>query len=202
MRRNHLNVRSCRGLPSELRTHRMSASHPQIECVEKQSVEFAAASPAHQPWLQPCGLPSSASRVAGENGPSVRRAFGHAASPRRRTRHPGLPASRARPSPAAPPDCALVCFAGKTIPPLHPPPASGRAVCLLGSGKPTVKTHTHERGSISSGWPPNQPASRIAKLFGKGGARGGVSPVIDGAPVVGGAPGKLLRPASRRLRRP
>ena len=60
----------------------------------------------------------------------------------------------------------------KTIPPLHPSSASGRAVCLLGSGKPTVKTHTHECGSISSGWPPNQPASRIAKLFGEGGARG------------------------------
>ena len=60
----------------------------------------------------------------------------------------------------------------KTIPPLHPSPASGRAVCLLVSGKPTVKTHTHERGSISSGWPPNQPASRIAKLFGAGGACG------------------------------
>lgn len=60
----------------------------------------------------------------------------------------------------------------KTIPPLHPSPASGRAVCLLGSGKPTVKTHTHECGSISSGWPPNQPASRIAKLFGEGGACG------------------------------
>ena len=69
-------------------------------------------------------------------------------------------------------------------------------------GQTYRQTHTHERGSISSGWPPNQPASRIAKLFGKGGARGGVSPVIDGAPVVGGAPGKLLRPASRRLRRP
>ena len=61
---------------------------------------------------------------------------------------------------------------GKTIPPLHPSPASGRSVCLLGSGKPTVKTHTHERGSISSGWPPNQPASRIAKLFGEDGACG------------------------------
>ena len=50
----------------------------------------------------------------------------------------------------------------KTLPPLHPSSASGRAVCLLGSGKPAVKTHTHECGSISSGWPPNQPASRIA----------------------------------------
>ena len=58
---------------------------------------------------------------------------------------------------------------GKTILPLHPSSASGRAVCLLGSGKPTLKTHTHECGSISSGWPPNQPASRIAKLFGEGG---------------------------------
>ena len=62
---------------------------------------------------------------------------------------------------------------GKTIPPLHPSPASGQAVCLLRSVKPTVNTHTHECGSISSGWPPNQPASRIAKLFGEGGARGG-----------------------------
>ena len=62
---------------------------------------------------------------------------------------------------------------GKTIPPLHPSPASGQAVCLLRSVKPTVNTHTHECGSMSSGWPPNQPASRIAKLFGEGGARGG-----------------------------
>lgn len=36
--------------------------------------------------------------------------------------------------------------------------------------------HTHECGSISSGWPPNQPASRIAKLFGEGGARGAGRP--------------------------
>ena len=50
------------------------------------------------------------------NGPSVRRAFGHAASPRRCAWHSGLPASRARPSPAAPPDCALVCFAGQNDP--------------------------------------------------------------------------------------
>ena len=64
-----------------------------------------------------------------------------------------------------------VLLESKTIPPLHPSPASGRAVCLLGSVKPTVKTHTHECGSISSGWPPNQPASRIAKLFGERGAR-------------------------------
>ena len=91
---------------------------------------------------------------------------------------------------------------GKTIPPLHPSPASGRAVCLLGSGKPTVKTHTHECGSISSGWPPNQPASRIAKLFGEGGACGGGGPVRERAHVSGAARGKLLRPASRRLRRP
>ena len=174
MRRNHLNVRSCRGLPSELRTHRMSASHPQIECVEKQSVEFAAASPLHQSWSEPCGLPSSASRVAGENGPSVRRAFGHAASPRRCARHSGLPASRARPSPAAPPDCALVCFARQNDPaaPSVSRVRSGRLPAQVGQTY-RQHTHTHECGSISSGWPPNQPASRIAKLFGEGGARGG-----------------------------
>ena len=65
----------------------------------------------------------------------------------------------------------------KTIPPLHPSPASGRAACLLASGKPAVKTHTRECGSISSGWPPNQPASRIAKLFGEGRVSGQVGPV-------------------------
>ena len=60
------------------------------------------------------------------------RAFGHSASLRRCAQHPGLPVSRARRSLAVPPDYALVCFAkGKTIPPLHPPHASGRAVCLL-----------------------------------------------------------------------
>ena len=64
----------------------------------------------HRPAVLPVGLPRSASRVAGENGPSVRRAFGHAASPRRCAWRPGLPASRARFSLAAPPDCALVCF--------------------------------------------------------------------------------------------
>ena len=58
----------------------------------------------------PDGLPRSVRQVAGENGPAVRRAFGHAASPRRSARHPGLPVSRARRSLAAPPDCALVCF--------------------------------------------------------------------------------------------
>ena len=98
------------------RRSKRPVSARQVECVEKQSVEFAAASPLHQSWSEPCGLPSSASRVAGENGPSVRRAFGHAASPRRRTRHPGLPASRARRSPAAPPDCAAVSFAGQNDP--------------------------------------------------------------------------------------
>ena len=79
---------------------------------------------------------------------------------------------------------------------------SGPTACLLASGKPGVKTHTHEYGSISSGWPPNQPASRIAKLFGEGGASGEVNRAREGALVVSTALGKLLRPASWRLRRP
>ena len=53
----------------------------------------------------------SASRVAGENGPAVRRACGHAALPRRRTWRPGLPVSRARRDPATPAVSTLVCFA-------------------------------------------------------------------------------------------
>ena len=140
----------------------------------------------------------------GRYRPLADRAFGHAASPRRRAQSPVCPPRGARRSPAAPTDCALVCFGQGPKPSLHfirlPRPVAPFA-CSCRANLPS-NTHTHERGSISSGWPPNQPASRIAKLFGKGGARGGVSPVIDGAPVVGGAPGKLLRPASRRLRRP
>jgi hypothetical protein len=79
---------------------------------------------------------------------------------------------------------------------------SGPTACLLVSGKPGVKTHTHEYGSISSGWPPNQPASRIAKLFGKSGVCGEVSRAREGAPFVGVVLRKLLRPASWWLRRP
>ena len=90
----------------------------------------------------------------------------------------------------------------KTIPPLHPPACPAPAACLLASGKPGVKTHTHEYGSISSGWPPNQPASRIAKLFGEGGASGEVNRARKVCAVVSTALGKLLRPASWRLRRP
>ena len=79
---------------------------------------------------------------------------------------------------------------------------SGPTACLLVSGKPGVKTHTHEYGSISSGWPPNQPASRIAKLFVKGCLGGEGGRARDAALVVRAALGKLLRPASWRLRRP
>jgi len=79
---------------------------------------------------------------------------------------------------------------------------SGPTACLLVSGKPGVKTHTHEYGSISSGWPPNQPASRIAKLFGEGGASGEVNRARKVVRVVSTALGKLFRPASWRLRRP
>lgn len=120
-----------------------------------------AASPARQPCrrgerpfgpsrIRPCGL-----TAASHPGPRFARL-----------------ASTSLPGRSAGLRSGLFWPEAKTIPLLHPSPASGRAVCLLGSGKPTVKTHTHERGSISSGWPPNQPASRIAKLFGEGGACG------------------------------
>ena len=153
---------------------------------------------------EPCGLPSSASRVAGENGPSVRRAFGHAASPRRRARHPGLPASRARPSPAAPPDCALVCFGPRPkrscrfirLPrPVGPFAYSGRA------NLPSKHTHMS-----AEAYPPDGP--QISPRQGSQNFSAGAEPVARdgpvrvGAPVSGAARGKLLRPASRRLRRP
>ncbi len=156
-----------------------------------------------------CGarcLTASPARLRVSQGryrPLADRAFGHAASPRRRTQSPVCPPrEHVAPRPLRRIALQSVLARGQN----HP---SASSVSRVRSrrlparvGQTYRQTHTHERGSISSGWPPNQPASRIAKLFGKGGARGGVSPVIDGAPVVGGAPGKLLRPASRRLRRP
>ena len=103
----------------------------------------------------PDGLPCSAARVAGENGPSVRRAFGHAASPRRGTRRPGFPVSRARRSPATPPDCTLVCFGQRPkrsrrsirLPrPVGPFACSGRAIL--------PSKHTH---MSAEAYPPDGP---------------------------------------------
>jgi len=72
---------------------------------------------------------------------------------------------------------------------------SGPTACLLASGKPRIKTHTHEYGSISSGWPPNQPASRIAKLFGESWLCGGVSRAREGALVVSSGAWKTFAPS-------
>ncbi len=62
--------------------------------------------------------------------------------------------------------------------------------------------HTCERGSISSGWPPNPSSSRNAELFGEGDTGGEGGSVREGVRVLGAVLGKLLRPASWRLRRP
>ncbi len=183
---------------------RKSAFRPQIECVEKQSVEFAAASPLHQPWLKPCGLPCSASRVAGENGPSVRRAFGHAASPRRCAWRTGVPASRARSSPAAPPDCALVCF-GLRPKPYRPlirlPRPVGPFACSGRANLPSKHTHMSAEAYPPDGLQisPRQGSQNFSARVGPV-VRGG--PVREGAHVSGAALGKFLRPANRRLRRP
>lgn len=91
----------------------------------------------------------------------------------------------------------------KTIPPLHPSSASGRAVCLLGSGKPAVKTHTH---MSAEAYPPDGPQISPRQGSQNFSARAGPvargDPMREGAHVSGAARGKLLRPASRRLRRP
>ena len=152
----------------------------------------------------PCGLPSSAPCVAGENGPSVRRAFGHAASPRRSTRHPGLPASRARPSPAAPPDCALVCFGlrpKRSRRSIRLPRPVGPFACSGRANLPSKHTHM----SVEA-YPPDGP--QISPRQGSQNFSARAEPVARGSPVrarahaSGAARGKLLRPASRRLRRP
>ena len=97
-----------------------------------------------------CGarcLTASPARLRVSQGryrPLADRAFGHAASPRRRTRHPGLPASRARRSPAAPTDCAPVCFDQRPKPSLHfirlPRPVAAFA-CSCRANLPS-NTHT------------------------------------------------------------
>ncbi len=119
---------------------------------------------------------------------------------------PGIPAcpprERAAPWPLRRIALWSVLPNGKTIPPLHPSVASSPGACLLGSVPPTVTPHTHECGSISSGWPPNQPASRIAKLFRSPCARCEGAPIGDAASALTPARRKLLRPARRRLRRP
>ena len=152
----------------------------------------------------PSGLPSSASRVAGENGPSVRRAFGHAASPRRCTQAPDLSASRARPSPAAPPDCALVCFGLRPkrsrrfirLPrPVGPFACSGRA------NLPSKHTHMSAEAYPPDG-PQISPRQGSQNFSARAGRVAWCGPVRKGAHVSGAARGKLLRPASRRLRRP
>ncbi len=158
-------------------------------------VKIPVGSPAHL-------LTCSPALVTGENGPAVRRACGHAALPRCRLMGPGLPVSRAWRRSATPAVFALVCFAVQNDPAAATACVSGPTACLLVSVKPGVKTHTHEYGSISSGWLPNQPASRIEKLFGESEVCGEVRCARDGALVVSTALRKFLRPASWRLRRP
>ena len=150
-------------------------------------------------------LSSSPARLRVSQGRTALRSVAHSAMRPHRGVAPGIPVCPPREHVPPRPLRRIALWSVlrvKTIPPLHPSPASGRAVCLLVSDKPTVKTHTHERGSISSGWPPNQPASRIAKLFGEGGAGCGVCFAREVVRVVSTALGKLLRPASWRLRRP
>ena len=160
--------------------------------------------PVHQPWFNASSLPILASRVAGENGPSVRRAFGHAASPRRCARHSGLPASRARPSPAAPPDCALVCFGQRPkrsrrsirLPrPVAPFACSGRA------NLPSKHTHMSAEAYPPDG-PQISPRQGSQNFSARAGPVAWGEPVRERAHVSGAARRKLLRPASRRLRRP
>ena len=150
-------------------------------------------------------LSASPARLRVSQGRTALRSVAHSARRPHRGVAPGIPVCPPREHVSPRPLRRIALWSvlrGKTIPPLHPSPASGRSVCLLVSGKPTVKTHTHDCGSISSGWPPKQPASRIAKLFGEGGPVAWGGPVREGGHVAGAERGKLLRPASRRLRRP
>ena len=150
----------------------------------------------------PYGLTCSATRVAVEHRPLACRACGHAALPRRCVCVPVCPSREhggARPRLRS---SLWSVLPGQNDPASASASVSGPTVCLLASDKPGVKTHTHEYGSISSGWPPNQPASRIAKLFGEDGPGCGGCFAREVVPVVSKALGKLLHPASWRLRRP
>ena len=150
-------------------------------------------------------LAASPARLRVSQGRTALRSVAHSAMRPHRGVAPGIPVCPPREYVPPRPLRRIALWSvlrGKTIPPLHPSSASGRAVCLLGSGKPTVKTHTHECGSISSGWPQISPRQGSQNFSARAGplARGG--PMREGAHVSGAARGKLLRPASRRLRRP
>ena len=141
-----------------------------LRCLEAECVGFVLSSID----LDAC-LAASPARLRVSQGRTALRSVAHSAMRPHRGVAPGIPVCPPREHVPPRPLRRIALWSvlrGKTIPPLHPSPASDRAVCLLGSVKPTVKTHTHECGSISSGWPPNQPASRIAKLFGEDGACG------------------------------
>jgi len=144
------------------------------------------------------GFKASRARLRVSQGRTALRSVAHSAMRPHRGAAPSSPVCPPRehvaPRPLRRIALSSVLLERKTIPPLHPSFASGRAVCLLVSGKPTVKTHTHERGSISSGWPPNQPASRIAKLFGEVSSRGEGTPVRWVARRVGRRARKTFAP--------
>ena len=158
-----LRLHVCRGCPESAR---------QVECVESNLCNWQR---RHLHINLGLSLTASPARLRVSQGRTALRSVAHSAMRPHRGAAPGIPVCPPREHVPPRPLRRIALWSvlrRKTIPPLHPSPASGRAVCLLGSGKPTVKTHTHERGSISSGWPPNQPASRIAKLFGEGRAFG------------------------------
>ena len=143
-----------------------------LRCLEAECVGFVLSSID----LDAC-LPASPARLRVSQGRTALRSVAHSAMRPHRGVAPGIP----------------VC-----PPREHVPPRSLRRIALwsvlaLGQNDPATPsvsrvrsgrlparvgqtyrqhTHTHECGSISSGWPPNQPASRIAKLFGEGGVYG------------------------------
>ena len=103
-------------------------------------------------WLLP---PCSASRVAGEISALGRlriRPCGLTAASRPDPRFARL-TSTSLPGRSDGLRFGLFWPEAKTIPPLHPSPASGRGVCLLVSGKPTFK-HTH---MSAEAYPPDGP---------------------------------------------
>ena len=85
-------------------------------------------------------------RLRVSQGRTALRSVAHSAMRPHRGAAPGIPVCPPREHVPPRPLRRIALWSvlrGKTIPPLHPSSASGRAVCLLGSGNPTVKTHTH-----------------------------------------------------------
>ena len=171
-----------------------------LRCLEAECVGFVLSSID----LDAC-LPASPARLRVSQGRTALRSVAHSAMRPHRSVAPRPPVCPSREHVAPRPLRRIALWSvlrRKTIPPLHPSPASGRAVCLLvWANLPTNHTHMSAEAYPPDG-PQISPRQGSQNFSARAGSMALDGPVRERAHVSGAARGKLLRPASRRLRRP